>query len=292
MKKMNLINNFGFDVSNNNIINSEYSNNSITTIYYDDNLWIKGKEVATFLGYKNTRDAIIRHVDNEDKINFKDIEGGSESRLPNYEPKTIFINETGFYDLIFKSKLKLAKAFKRWVYKEVIPNAIKKKNKAIIPANNDLIRKKLEIEISSLEIENINKISNGMDRLGLDDRDKLMIKGAYQNILSKKRVNDINTNNNQLSIEYKKNEECSISLRIQTKYSNIKIPSKIRRKIEIETGKLSAKSYRLNNGKEPPKRKQYVDGTIRMINHYVIEDFTDFIDDIIKSQLKRYKLIR
>ena len=32
------------------------------------NPWFEGKELATLLGYKNTNDAIIKHVDEEDKI--------------------------------------------------------------------------------------------------------------------------------------------------------------------------------------------------------------------------------
>ena len=31
------------------------------------NIWFRGKDVAKILGYSKTRDALLRHVDNEDK---------------------------------------------------------------------------------------------------------------------------------------------------------------------------------------------------------------------------------
>ena len=39
------------------------------TSYIDSkqNVWFQGKEVADILGYSKTRDALLKHVDNEDK---------------------------------------------------------------------------------------------------------------------------------------------------------------------------------------------------------------------------------
>ena len=34
---------------------------------YIDNVWFRGKDVAEILGYSKTRDALLKHVDNEDK---------------------------------------------------------------------------------------------------------------------------------------------------------------------------------------------------------------------------------
>ena len=39
-----------------------------------------------------------------------------------HEGKTVYIADTGVYELAFKSKLPTAKAFKRWVFKEVLPS--------------------------------------------------------------------------------------------------------------------------------------------------------------------------
>ena len=73
-----------------------------------------GKDVATALGYSNTRDALNRHVDAEDK-------GTVAIRDTAYETRVTLINESGLYALILSSKLEQAKAFKRWVTSVVLP---------------------------------------------------------------------------------------------------------------------------------------------------------------------------
>ena len=73
-----------------------------------------GKDVAEALGYKNTADALTRHVEDEDKGVVKhDTLGGAQTMT--------IINESGLYSLILSSKLEQAKAFKRWVTSEVLP---------------------------------------------------------------------------------------------------------------------------------------------------------------------------
>ena len=73
-----------------------------------------GKDVAEALGYKNTADAIIKHVDKEDRSTIA-------IRDSAYETRAVVINESGLYSLILTSKLEQAKAFKRWVTSEVLP---------------------------------------------------------------------------------------------------------------------------------------------------------------------------
>ena len=51
--------------------------------------------------------------------------GGGESAPPlvsNFQGSTLYLNESGLYSLIFGSKLESAKAFKRWVTKDVLPS--------------------------------------------------------------------------------------------------------------------------------------------------------------------------
>ena len=73
-----------------------------------------GKDVAAALGYSNTSKAIQQHVDHEDK-------GTLPIRENAYETRAVLINESGLYSLILSSKLPQAKAFKRWVTSEVLP---------------------------------------------------------------------------------------------------------------------------------------------------------------------------
>ena len=86
----------------------------IRTVSIDENPWWVGKDVAAALGYKNTKDALSRHVDDEDKR-------GSRFTTPSGEQELTVINESGLYSLILSSKLPTAKAFKRWVTSEVLP---------------------------------------------------------------------------------------------------------------------------------------------------------------------------
>ena len=73
-----------------------------------------GKDVATALGYSDSRKAIRVHVDEEDK-------GVDEMATPGGKQKVILINESGLYSMVLSSKLPQAKAFKRWVTAEVLP---------------------------------------------------------------------------------------------------------------------------------------------------------------------------
>ena len=75
-----------------------------------------GKDVAQALGYSKPQNAIATHVDEEDKTTAS-IQGTGS----NYKTKVVFINESGLYSLILSSKLEQAKAFKRWVTSEVLP---------------------------------------------------------------------------------------------------------------------------------------------------------------------------
>lgn len=74
-----------------------------------------GSDAATLLGYQNTRDAIAKHVDEDDKATVA-IHDGSQNR------KVVVINESGFYSLVLSSKLPTAKTRKRWVTSEVLPS--------------------------------------------------------------------------------------------------------------------------------------------------------------------------
>ena len=87
----------------------------LTVMEKDGEFFFIGKEVAEKLGYSNTRDALVRHIAEEDKGVVKhDTLGGRQSFT--------IINESGLYSLILSSKLPQAKDFKRWVTTEVLPS--------------------------------------------------------------------------------------------------------------------------------------------------------------------------
>ena len=82
----------------------------------DGQVGFMGKDVAEVLGYKNPSNAIVNHVDEEDKTSYLIQVSGS-----NYKANTVFINESGLYALILSSKMPKAREFKHWVTSEVLP---------------------------------------------------------------------------------------------------------------------------------------------------------------------------
>lgn len=92
----------------------KFEDQKVRTMTIDEEPYFVGKDVATILGYTNYRDALKRHVDDDDKGVVKlDTLGGNQS--------ITVINESGLYSLIIGSKLPTAKKFKHWVTSEVLP---------------------------------------------------------------------------------------------------------------------------------------------------------------------------
>lgn len=106
--------------------------------------WFIAKDVADALGYIRTRDAVKEHCDDGRPLSSFDFQVGSGESSPSktyaerrlaklgkrpkifgLDPKAILIPESDVYALIMSSKLPSAKAFKRWITKEVLP-AIRK----------------------------------------------------------------------------------------------------------------------------------------------------------------------
>ena len=101
-----------------------YEESEVSVIVCKDGIWFRCKDIAKALGYEKTRNAILNHVDDDDKSILEDLRRGPQIRAPfkNEQGGSIFINESGLYSLIFGSKLESAKAFKRWVTKDVLPS--------------------------------------------------------------------------------------------------------------------------------------------------------------------------
>ena len=129
---------------------------SVRTLVINSEPWFVGKDVAEALGYKNTKDALAKHVDSEDKEILKS-QNATLENIPNRG--VTVVNESGLYSLVLSSKLPSAKKFKRWVTSEVLP-ALRKTGqyqvkelsgselmaKALIEAQNVLAAKDKQIE--------------------------------------------------------------------------------------------------------------------------------------------------
>lgn len=123
---------------------------SVRTINKDGEPLFAGVDIAKALGYQNTKDALIKHVDECDK---EIIQRSQIATLENHIPKSafpanfvdgnipnrglLFINESGLYSLILSSKLPKAKEFKHWVTSDILPTIRKHGVYAIEEVLND-----------------------------------------------------------------------------------------------------------------------------------------------------------
>ena len=143
------------------IFNSEEFG-KIRTVTINDEPWFVGKDVATALGYSNSRDAISKHVFDDDK-------GVAKCDTPSGRQEMSVINESGLYALIFGSKLDSAQRFKRWVTAEVLPSIRKTGTyqKPLTPEQIMRIQLEMIDDVSGrvTKLENTMNIDYGQQRV-------------------------------------------------------------------------------------------------------------------------------
>ncbi len=193
---------------NNNIMIFKNDNfGEIRSLEINGEPYFVGNEIATILGYKNTRDALIKHVDKEDVKPDVAIHDGSQTRY------MTIINESGLYSLIMSSKLPKAKLFKRWVTSEVLPSI--RKNGSYELDTNGLMKQLTESQIVlnnvlagfKMQIDNDFKIANEK----ITEHDELLKKRVY---LSPKEAKDV-----QIAI---KNKAKQIAIEFDLPYHTVK----------------------------------------------------------------------
>lgn len=95
-----------------------FKGHEVRTVTIDNEPYFVGRDVADILGYSNSKDALNKHVESEDK---QIIQRSQFATLDIPNRGLTIINESGLYSLILSSKLPQAKEFKRWVTTEVLP---------------------------------------------------------------------------------------------------------------------------------------------------------------------------
>jgi prophage antirepressor-like protein len=86
----------------------------VRTVVINNEVWFVGKDLADALGYSNTRDAVSKHVDDEDKLVSQFATSGQIRNMT-------VVNESGLFSLVVDSCLPSAKKFRRWITSEVLP---------------------------------------------------------------------------------------------------------------------------------------------------------------------------
>ena len=135
--------------------NEELGFELLSYIDKHQNVWFLGKDVTEILGYSETRDALSRHVDNEDKqlicCRPQNVDANNSDLRGKY---FTFINESGFYSLVLSSKLETAKKFEKWVTSQVLPS-IRKFGyyKLFDNPNNKMFKIENEMDLHSKVVE-------------------------------------------------------------------------------------------------------------------------------------------
>lgn len=188
----------------------------------NDEPWFVGKDVADILQYSNTRDALARHVDKEDKADVA-IHDGRQNR------NQTIINESGLYSLIFSSKMEKAREFKRWVTAEVLP-AIRRDGgymvasqgesdeeilaRAMIIANKSIERLKLESKQKDQIIGELKPKADYVDKI-LQNKSLIKISSIAKDYgMSGRKMNELL---HELKIQYKQGEQWLLYANIQDK---------------------------------------------------------------------------
>lgn len=98
-----------------NLTTFNFNDNQVRTVLIDDVPWFVASDVCAALTIASHRDA-ISSLDEEDRdaVGITDAIGRTQ--------ETAVVNESGLYNLIFRSRKPEAKAFKKWVTSEVLPS--------------------------------------------------------------------------------------------------------------------------------------------------------------------------
>ena len=114
----------------------------------EGNVWFKFRDVLKVLGYSDIKYSLVNiKVSSLNKITFDKIKGVESTLPPNFKTKTLFINESGLYEVLTLSTKPLAKIFKDKYFKEIMPE----------------IRKHGRYEVSSQEKVELDKINKKLD---------------------------------------------------------------------------------------------------------------------------------
>jgi prophage antirepressor-like protein len=214
------------------------------------------KDVCAVLGIEYYRDAVAR-LEPELRARFPlDTPGGRQEMT--------FVNEEGLYELICTCRKAIAKPFKKWVFSTVLPS-IRRTGQYRLPSR---------IENNQAHINLVRSGAELLDFLGtLDDRARAMISSTTLNLISLEQT------------EAKEEEEYSISRRVQERYHK-NLCTKKHKSLLCQLGKAMAAHYRRIRGRQPKTRSQYVDGTLREVNCYSLQDFEEFGDAILECYLR------
>ena len=111
----------------------------------DGEPWFVASDVTTILGFREAND-LTRSLDTDEK-------GPHTVRPPGSNQVVSIISESGLYSGALRSRVLQAKAFKRWIARDVLPSILRTRTYSTAPALTDaeIVRQALQITARQIE---------------------------------------------------------------------------------------------------------------------------------------------
>lgn len=148
------------DVSN---LLIKYAGKTIYLVIADknDEPWFNAKDCADFFGYINTKRTIRNYVSVENRKQLNEIVFEYKDLYKNIQGHSVYINEEGFYELLFRSNKSDAKEIQKWLASDVLPTLRKEGHyeieKRVRLKLKEVNEKYEEIKKQNKKIKNRNK---------------------------------------------------------------------------------------------------------------------------------------
>jgi prophage antirepressor-like protein len=244
----------------------KYANKKFSFVKIDDNeIYFRAKDIADFLEHNNTNQAIMLYISDDEKISLEILSKfrGMENRPANLDDKnSVYISEVGLYELIFSSKKKQAKNFKKFVAKELLP----------ILHKSDFCGLSNKVNLYTLGYKSIFDDSNNLSKfnekrvvyigvIGIFENSVLCKFGTTSDIFRRFYIEHIVTFGNQFKIIY-----------IAETDNNDEVEKYFKKEIAI----LNLNKKLMFNGKM--RTELFIAGT-----NFTTDDAINLMDDLIKK---------
>ena len=114
-----------------------FKNTPIRVIQIENTPWFVAKDICDALGLKNSRRS-IQKLDSDEKLTYLLVTSGQGRNHS-------IVNLSGLYGLVFQSRKKEARQFRKWVTGEVLPGLMQRGLYAIIPQDIEPVIWKNEV---------------------------------------------------------------------------------------------------------------------------------------------------
>jgi prophage antirepressor-like protein len=252
----------------------------------DGQPWWVLRDVCDALGIGNTGEVANRlNPLYLESINFQDVSRPiRETDVVLNEPEPmhgnrgnnislLIVNEPGLYEVIFRSNKPEAKAFRQWVFEEVLPSIRKTGKYEIAAPPRELPSPRDTVLLAELSVDLLERLGQltARDKLGYAD----MIRNAT-----------LSPSNPLLASP----QSYGFSAAERVAQLGYRIPRRQQASLFPGLGKRLAEEYRSRYGDEPEKVPRFVDGATRKVGWYLSEDAA-WVDPIIQSYLSGFGFV-